>query len=85
MSKGYRWESGRLEEQPFELVPWGPCGGMSVSGADMGRFMLAHLNDGALGEARILRPETARLMRTRMRSLAQSLESAGLEKLKMKS
>jgi CubicO group peptidase (beta-lactamase class C family) len=68
MSGGYRWESGRLKVQPFELVPWGPCGGMSVSGADMGRFMLAHLNDGALGEARILKPETARLMRTRLAS-----------------
>jgi hypothetical protein len=34
----------------------------------MARFMMAHLNDGVLGEARILRPETARLMRTRLSS-----------------
>jgi CubicO group peptidase (beta-lactamase class C family) len=68
MSKGYQWTAGRLKEQPFEFVPWGPCGGMSVSGADMARFMIAHLNDGGLGEARILRPETARQMRTRLSS-----------------
>jgi CubicO group peptidase (beta-lactamase class C family) len=68
MSKGFQWSGGRLKEHPFEFVPWGPCGGMSVSGADMARFMIAHLNDGALGEARILRPETARLMRTRLAS-----------------
>jgi hypothetical protein len=39
-----------------------------VSGADMGRFMTAHLHDGALGEARILRTETARAMRDRLAS-----------------
>ena len=68
MSKGYQWSGGRLREHKFEFVPWGPCGGMSVSGADMARFMIAHLNDGASGEIRILRPETARLMRTRLSS-----------------
>ena len=36
---------------------------MSVSGADMARFMMAHLNDGALGDARILRPGLSRLAR----------------------
>jgi CubicO group peptidase (beta-lactamase class C family) len=65
VSKGYEWTAGRLVEQPFEYVPWGPCGGMSVSGADMARFMIAHLGDGAIGEERILRPETARQMRGR--------------------
>jgi CubicO group peptidase (beta-lactamase class C family) len=68
MSKGYQWTAGRLKEQPFEYVPWAPCGAMSVSGGDMARFMMAHLNDGILGEAQILRPETARLMRTRLSS-----------------
>jgi len=67
-SKGYQWNSGRLKEHSFEYVPWAPCSGMSVSGADMARFMNAHLHDGVLGEARILRPETARLMRTRLSS-----------------
>ena len=68
VSKGYQWSEGRLKEHSFEFVPWGPCGGMSISGADMGKFMMAHLGDGALGEVRILRPETARLMRTRLSS-----------------
>ncbi len=68
MSKGYQWTAGRLKEHPFEYVPWAPCGAMSVSGADMARFMMAHLNDGMVGDTRILRPETARLMRTRLAS-----------------
>lgn len=70
LSKGYRWTGGRLQEEPFEYVPWAPCGAMSVSGEDMGRFMLAHLNDGALGAARILRPETARAMREKLMSFS---------------
>lgn len=63
LSKGYRWRDGRFEERPFELVSWPPCGAMSASATDMGRFMIAHLNDGSLDGASILKPETARLMR----------------------
>ena len=70
LSKGYRREDGLNHEEPFEYVPWAPCGGMSVSGADMGRFMMAHLNDGALGGGRILRPETAREMRGKLVSFS---------------
>jgi CubicO group peptidase (beta-lactamase class C family) len=70
LSKGYQWTNGRLKEQPFEYVPWAPIGGMSVSGEDMGRFMIAQLNDGALGTGRILRPETARAMRERLISFS---------------
>ncbi|HEY6360400.1 MAG TPA: serine hydrolase domain-containing protein [Vicinamibacterales bacterium] len=73
LSKGYRWADGRLTEQPFEYVPWAPAGAMSVSGDDMGRFMLAHLHDGALGDARILRAETARTMRQRLGSSSPAI------------
>ncbi len=66
MSRGYQWTAGQLKYKSFEYVPWGPCGGMSVSGTDMGRFMTAHLHDGAMGDSRILRPETARAMRDRL-------------------
>jgi len=73
LSKGYEWTEGRLKEQPFEYVPWAPAGGMSVSGEDMGRFMLAHLNDGALGDGRILRAETARAMRGKLTSFSPKI------------
>jgi hypothetical protein len=39
---------------------------MSASATDMAKFMLAHLNHGALGEARILSEATARQMHTRI-------------------
>jgi CubicO group peptidase (beta-lactamase class C family) len=60
MSKGY--DLGSAAPKPFELANVGPAGGASNSGADMGRFMLAHLNDGQLGSAQILQPATAELM-----------------------
>jgi CubicO group peptidase (beta-lactamase class C family) len=73
LSKGYRWRDGRLQEQSFEFVPWAPCGGMSVSATDMGRFMMAHLGEGSLGEVTILKPETARLMRQRLTSFSPKI------------
>jgi CubicO group peptidase (beta-lactamase class C family) len=58
MSQGYRVASG--ESVPFEIVGPAPAGALSTTGADMARFMIAHLNDGA----GLLRPETARMMHT---------------------
>jgi CubicO group peptidase (beta-lactamase class C family) len=60
MSKGYVLASE--PPQPFEIVMVPGVGGLSLSGSDMGRFMLAHLNNGQLGSARILQPATAQLM-----------------------
>ena len=56
MSQGYPAASQKAEK--FELVDPAPAGSLSASGADMGKFMIAHLNGGA----GLLRPETARLM-----------------------
>jgi len=43
----------------FELVNVAPAGGLSVSAVDMAHFMIAHLQQGRLGDAQILRPDTA--------------------------
>jgi len=58
MSTGYRVASG--EPVRFEIVGPAPAGALSTTGADMAKFMIAHLNDGA----GLLRPETARMMHT---------------------
>jgi CubicO group peptidase (beta-lactamase class C family) len=44
MSKGYQVASGPAT--PFEMINLAPAGGLSASGADMGRFMIAHLENG---------------------------------------
>jgi hypothetical protein len=49
-----------------------PAGSLSSSATDMAQFMMAHLQEGQLGDARILKPETARLMHTRLFALDDS-------------
>ncbi len=60
-SKGYKTASDG-EEQPYEYINLAPAGSLASPGSDMGRFMIAHLNNGAFGDKRILREETARQM-----------------------
>ena len=67
MSNGYRL--GSAEPQPFEVVTAYPAGSLSSSATDMAQFMLAHLQDGRLGDAQILKPETTRLMHSRLFAL----------------
>jgi CubicO group peptidase (beta-lactamase class C family) len=62
MSKGYRWTRGQFKEQGFEYVPIAPAGSMASSAGDMAHFLIAHLQNGRYGDARILRDETARQM-----------------------
>ena len=62
MSNGYKVGSG--EPQRFEVVNVPPAGSVSASGADMGSFMIAHLQNGAAGAGRILQEKTAVQMHT---------------------
>jgi CubicO group peptidase (beta-lactamase class C family) len=61
MSSGYLRASGPAK--PYELITGGPAGSLTATGSDMARFMIAHLQDGRFGEARILQDETASRMR----------------------
>ena len=67
MSNGYRL--GSDTPNPFETISPVPAGSMSSTATDMARFAIAHLGDGQLGDARILKPETARLMHSRLFAL----------------
>ena len=60
MSKGYLVASGPVV--PFELISPAPAGSLSSTGEEMAYFMMAQLNDGAYGDARILQRDTAELM-----------------------
>jgi len=60
MSKGYLVASGPAV--PFELISPAPAGSLSSTGEEMAHFMMAQLNDGAYGDARILQRDTAELM-----------------------
>jgi CubicO group peptidase (beta-lactamase class C family) len=60
-SKGYKTAS-EGKEKPYEYINLAPAGSLASTGADMANFMIAHLQNGAFGEQRILREETAREM-----------------------
>lgn len=62
MSRGY--ERASQDAQPFEIVGVAPAGSLSASGADMAKFMIAHLQKGAFGSSRILQESTAEQMHT---------------------
>jgi len=56
MATGYDKASGKAK--PYEIVTLPPAGSGAASAPDIGKFMIAHMNDGQ----GLLRPETARLM-----------------------
>jgi CubicO group peptidase (beta-lactamase class C family) len=56
MAQGYPKAS--VEAKPYELISIPGAGSVAVSAADMAKFMIAHLNQGA----GLLKPETALLM-----------------------
>ena len=56
LSKAYRYGSDK--PQDYEEIALSPAGALSSSGADMAKFMIAHLNNGGP----LLNPATAQLM-----------------------
>ncbi len=66
MSGGYTFQAGAFRRHGFEYIHnFGPAGGLSTTAADMTKFMIAHLQHGAVDDVRILREETAKLMHAR--------------------
>jgi len=63
MSSGYDLASQGAKK--FEFVEAFPAGSVATTATDITHFIIAHLQDGQYGEARILRPETARQMHSR--------------------
>jgi CubicO group peptidase (beta-lactamase class C family) len=70
MSNGYQTASDGAKQ--FELVSPFPAGSLSSSASDMAKFMIAHLQDGQSGNVSILKPETAKLMHSRLFGLDDS-------------
>src|SRR5262245_17297528 len=67
MSVGYTFEAGAFKPHGYEFVAnFGPAGSLAATAPDMARFMIAHLQEGGAGSARILKPETARAMHARV-------------------
>ena len=62
LTKCYLDEKGVLVEFPFDFLRDYPAGQLVTSAAAFSKFMIAHLNNGKLGEVSILSPESAQDM-----------------------
>jgi CubicO group peptidase (beta-lactamase class C family) len=76
MSKGYLTASKKPRD--FEFVQAAPAGALTTTAADMTRFMLAFLEDGAVDGVSILKPETVRQMETRQFELHPMINGLGI-------
>jgi hypothetical protein len=76
MSKGYSWKAGKFKDAgPFQCDHLLPAAGISASAVAMAQFMRAHLNQGQLGEARILEQATAAKMHSKLFGPYEGLNS----------
>jgi CubicO group peptidase (beta-lactamase class C family) len=73
MSNGYN--KGSEKAKPFEIIEETPAGALSATAADLSRFMIAHLQNGKLESAQILRPETASRMHAREFGLSPEMNA----------
>ncbi len=76
ISQGYKLASEPAES--FELGEVGPAGALSVSAADMAKYMIAHLQNGEYNGARILKADTAQLMHARTFGLVPEMNGMAL-------
>ena len=76
MSKGYL--SASKKPRDFEWVQAAPAGALTTTAADMTRFMLVFLQDGAVDGVSILKPETVRQMETRQFEFDPMLPGLGI-------
>ncbi|MFT7771783.1 serine hydrolase [Roseateles sp.] len=76
MSQGYMTQDDK--PKGFEVISMPPAGSMSSTGADMGRFMLAFLQQGRLGDSQVLKPETVKLMHGQLTRPLPGLSGIGL-------
>ena len=64
-SQGFRWTGSGFAVRPYEyMTQAAPAASGSSTAQDMGRFMLAILGEGAVGDARIYSPDIAKDFRT---------------------
>lgn len=77
MAKGY---AGTASDGivPFEIFGPMPAGGLSSTGSDMARFMVANLQNGRFGHSLILQPATLRQMHARNFAPFAQLNGLGL-------
>ena len=65
LAQGYFYYEHTYHSAPYDYFMNAPSASLVTTGTDMARFMIAHLQNGRLGDVRILSDEMARLMHAR--------------------
>lgn len=65
LAQGYEWDNGANRLASWEWYHTTPASSINATAADMGRFIIAHLQNGRLGSARIMSESAARDMHRR--------------------
>nr|WP_166395123.1 serine hydrolase domain-containing protein [Rubrobacter marinus] len=78
VATGYGVAGGEPVAGPFEYIDEAPAGSLSTTATDMARFMIAHLQDGRYGDARILEEATAREMHAKQFAGDERLDGMAL-------
>ncbi len=78
LAAGYLYDNGIFKLQPTEGIQVVPAGAMSTTAGDIARFMIAHLQNGRYGEARILQEATAQEMHSHQYSVSAGLSGMAL-------
>ncbi len=66
LAVGYIYADGQFQTEGFEYIQTSPASSMSSTATDMAKFMIAHLQDGRYGDARILQEATAQQMHSQL-------------------
>jgi CubicO group peptidase (beta-lactamase class C family) len=78
ISKGYSYSSDGFVEKQLGTIAVHPAGSITSSANDMGKFLLAHMNDGELNGNRILSEELSKEMKTQQFAQNSILSGYGL-------
>jgi len=62
LAVGYQYQGGNFQSVPYLYLNIAPAASLQATATDMAHFMIAHLQLGRYKNARILEPDTARLM-----------------------
>ena len=73
---GYR--DAHASPQPFQLRTAAPADALSISGEDMARFMIAHLQYGRAGDAQLLQQDSVKQMQGYLRAAIPGLPGMAL-------
>ncbi len=78
ISKGYSHSSDGFAEKSLGTIAVHPAGSITSSANDMGKFLLAHMNNGELNGNRILSEELSQQMKTQQFTQSSILPGYGL-------